>query len=154
MVIADLIPHAGAMVLLDDIVSWDDATITCRTTTHLDVANPLRRAGRLSTICAVEYALQAAALHGALRDGVPQRQGYVARLRDVALQASRLDDPAFGPLSVHATLDHAEPTGTLYTLRVTSEAGRPIATATAAIALPLPPGDGRGQGSTPLQVQP
>ena len=79
---AGLVPHAGAMVLLDRVEAWDAETVQCRARSHLDPANPLRRAGRLAACCGIEYALQAAAVHGALlAGGVAQAAGYVAALR-------------------------------------------------------------------------
>ena len=98
--IAALVPHGGAMCLLDRVLSWNTQEIACAARSHLDPANPLRRAGRLSTLCGLEYAFQAAALHGALRDGRPQLAGYVASLRDIAIRAARLDDAAHGELRV------------------------------------------------------
>lgn len=137
--IAALVPHAGAMCLLDRVLSWDAGGILCAARSHLDLANPLRRAGRLAALCGLEYALQAAALHGALRDGRPQPAGYVASLRDVALHAARLDDPAHGELRIAAMLEHGESGGMLYGLRVDAEGGAPLVEGRAIIALPCGP---------------
>src|SRR5450759_4688636 len=43
--IARLIPHAGAMCLLDGVVRRDSAQIRCVSRTHRDMENPLRAAG-------------------------------------------------------------------------------------------------------------
>lgn len=135
--IAGLLPHAGAMVLLDHIIAWDDTMLRAGSNTHLSPTNPLRRDGRLSAICGVEFALQAAALHGAMRaGGVAQRAGYVARLRDVALNIDRLDDPALGMLAIEARLEHAQPNGMLYALHIEDKNGRILIEARASIALP------------------
>ena len=132
-----MLPHAGAMVLLDAIGDWDADSITCHARSHLDQANPLRHAGRLAIICAAEYGLQAAALHGALRaGGVAQQAGYVARLRDVHLHAERLDDEAHGTLAIHARLESGQASGMIYAIAVHDQAGRPLLEARAAIALP------------------
>ena len=136
MHIAELIPHAGAMVLLDAVVRWDAGSITCTARTHLDPRNPLRRHGRLAATCGLEYALQAAALHGALRDGTPQPAGVVARMRGVALHTAYLDDPAHGTLAVSATLERSEPGGTIYILAVHAQNGAPLVEGGATIALP------------------
>ncbi len=64
--IRKLVPHAGNMCLLERVVACDAASIRCETRSHLDQSNPLRRNGHLSSICAIEYAAQAMALHGAL----------------------------------------------------------------------------------------
>ena len=137
--IAALVPHAGAMCLLDRVLSWDAESILCAARSHLDPQNPLRRAGRLAAVCGLEYGLQAAALHGALRDGRPQLAGYVAALRDVALHVSRLDDPAYGELRVAAALEQAESAGLLYAVRVDAEHGASLVTGRAVIALPRSP---------------
>ena len=133
----EMLPHAGAMVLLDAVVTWDADSIRCRSRSHLAPGNPLRRDGRLATVCGVEYGLQAAALHGAmLAGGVAQRAGYVARLRDVELHAERLDDEALGTLGIEARLERQEANGMLYALTVTDVFARPLVTARATIALP------------------
>ncbi len=136
--IAALVPHAGAMCLLHRVLAWTADEILCAARSHLDPANPLRRADRLAALCGLEYALQAAALHGALRDGRPAPAGYAASLRAVALYADRLDDPAHGELRIAATLEQAERGGLLYTLRVAAESGAPLVEGRAAIALPRP----------------
>ena len=135
--LASMLPHAGAMVLLDAVVAWDATRIHCRTRSHLLASNPLRRAGRLASICGVEYGLQTAALHGAMRaGGIPQRAGYVARLRDVTLAVDALDDEALGTLGIAATQERAEANGMLYALVITDITGRTLVAARAGIALP------------------
>ncbi len=125
------------MVLLDEVVRWDAAGILCRARSHLDPANPLRHAGRLASVCGLEYALQAAALHGALRaGGVAQPAGYVAALRTVALHADRLDEPNLGPLAVSAIMEAQEGFGMVYALEVHSAAGALLVCGRATIALP------------------
>ncbi len=135
--IAALIPHAGAMVLLDRVVRWDSESIVCAARSHLDPANPLRHAGRLACLCGVEYALQAAALHGALlADGQAQRAGYAASLRTVVMHAARLDDPALGDLSVRSVLASQESFGMVYDFAVASAAGARLVAGRFSIALP------------------
>jgi predicted hotdog family 3-hydroxylacyl-ACP dehydratase len=92
--VARLIPHAGDMCLLDGVLSWDTSRIVCVATTHLQGANPLRRAGRLGILCGVEYAAQAMALHAALSgdgDTLGPRGGFLASLRAVSCHTDRLD---------------------------------------------------------------
>lgn len=92
--IAGLIPHAGAMCLLDGVVEWDANRISCVSRSHRDADNPLRMEGRLPAVCGVEYAAQAMAVHGGLAGktaGRP-RAGYLASLRDVVCRGGRLDD--------------------------------------------------------------
>ena len=92
--LATLIPHAGAMCLLDGVVHWDAVKIRCMSRSHRDPENPLRADGQLPAVCGVEYAAQAMAVHGALAGivGARPKAGYLASLRDVACRKSRLDD--------------------------------------------------------------
>jgi predicted hotdog family 3-hydroxylacyl-ACP dehydratase len=53
-----LIPHAGAMCLLDRVESWDATHIRCVTDSHHRADNPLRQSNGLRAICGVEYAAQ------------------------------------------------------------------------------------------------
>ena len=89
-----MIPHAGAMCLLDGVVSWDENRIRCVSRSHLDTGNPLRAGGRLPAVCGIEYAAQAMAVHGGLAGktrGRP-RAGYLASVRGVTCRRERLDD--------------------------------------------------------------
>jgi len=82
------IPHAGAMCLLEKVIHYDAAVIRCETTTHQDLDNPLRNANGLPVSAALEYAAQAAAVHGNLLQAgseVP-RGGYLAVLTHVQWQ--------------------------------------------------------------------
>jgi predicted hotdog family 3-hydroxylacyl-ACP dehydratase len=135
--IAALVPHSGGMVLLNHVLSWDDSVITCWTRSHLDPTNPLRRANRLAATCGIEYALQAAALHGGLAaGGVAQPAGFLAALRDVTLHVDRLDDKAIGDLHVEARLERHEDGGSIYALELRSQAGRVLLSGRAIIAVP------------------
>ena len=94
--------------------------------------------GRLGMLCGIEYALQAAALHGALRDGAPQPPGYLAALRMSHLATGRLDDPGLGVLAAHASCDHADAAGLLYAIRLAAEDGRTLLEGRATIILTRP----------------
>lgn len=133
--IARLVPHQGAMCLLDRALRWDADHIACEAVSHRDPANPLRRGDMLPAACGLEYALQAMALHGALlAGGRPQRPGYLSSLRDVALGSGRLDTVA-GALHVAAASLAAEARGFVYRFEVSGE-GRLLLSGRAAIILP------------------
>lgn len=57
------LPHSGPMLLLNRVESWCQKSIECSAVSHNDVNNPLRINGRLSTVHAIEYGAQAAAIH-------------------------------------------------------------------------------------------
>jgi predicted hotdog family 3-hydroxylacyl-ACP dehydratase len=99
-----LIPHHGAMCLLETVEHWDESRITCQTSSHRDTTNPLRRAGQLEAICGLEYAAQAMAVHvGLLQQGKARRiaVGYLGSVKNLLLWVSRLDDVA-GTLTIQA----------------------------------------------------
>ncbi|HEY2337447.1 MAG TPA: 3-hydroxylacyl-ACP dehydratase [Burkholderiales bacterium] len=98
--IAALVPHAGAMCLLHEVLEADGERILARAISHRDPSHPLREGNALPALCGVEYAAQAMAVHGALQKGAAQ-PGMLAALRDVELAAARLDDLA-GDLMVEA----------------------------------------------------
>ena len=132
--IATRIPHAGNMVLLDTVDTWDDDHIVCRAVSHRDHANPLYVSGQLSSVCAVEYAAQAMAVHGSLLgdrrmpDRVPggaisptgkPRVGFLASVRNVRMDVARLDD-IFGVLTIEARRESGDDTRVLYGFEVRS----------------------------------
>lgn len=139
--IAARIPHAGAMCLLDRLDGWDAQHVRCRAVSHRDPANPLRTAGGLLAPCAIEYAAQAMALHGALigeEAGTAASPGFLASARGVSLHRLRLDDLP-GELLVEARREAGDARQILYGFRITHD-GRPIAEGRAAVVLntPLP----------------
>ena len=89
------------MCLLDRVESWDADTIECSATSHLAATNPLRENDRLSGACVIEYAAQAAAVHGALCAGGKTEAGMLASVRELEIHVARLDDLS-APLTVRA----------------------------------------------------
>ncbi len=88
-----LIPHAGAMCLLDELVAWDGERIRCLARSHRDRANPLRCGDELPGLCGIEYAAQAMALHGRLTvQAGTSSAGYLASVRELTCRVARLDD--------------------------------------------------------------
>jgi predicted hotdog family 3-hydroxylacyl-ACP dehydratase len=133
--IAALIPHAGAMCLLDEVVTWDGTRISCRSASHRDIANPLAEAGTLDAVCGIEYAAQAMAVHGALispADGRPA-SGYLASVREVTCHVARLDRLA-GDLDIEAEQLHAEAGRVIYRFALNSD-GRALLSGRAAVVL-------------------
>jgi len=131
--IAALLPHDGAMVLLDRALAWDENSIACSAGSHRDPDNPLRRRGGLFAVCGAEYAAQAMALHGALRDGTASRPGLLASLRSVKLYADRLDTIP-GDLTVAAECLLRRPDGFIYGISL-SGAGRLLLEGQASVVL-------------------
>jgi predicted hotdog family 3-hydroxylacyl-ACP dehydratase len=95
------------MCLLEEVVSWDEQQIRCRSVSHRAADNPLRARGQLGVACGIEYAAQTMAVHGALTGGALEAAlstappaalrverpaaGMLAALRDVEFHAATLD---------------------------------------------------------------
>ncbi len=143
--IARLIPHSGSMCLLERLQSWDATRIACIATNHRDATHPLRTASGLLVPCAIEYAAQAMALHGALigQDaGSAASPGFLASARGVQFHVLRLDDlPAASPdeLQIGAVRQSGDARQILYSFTVHHD-GRVLAEGRAAVVLntPLP----------------
>ena len=84
-----LLPHGETMCLLHAVESWDSSGIVCVAVSHCDHDNPLRRTDRLNSICGLEYAAQAMAVH----------VGLTSPLQDVA--SIRVDRTAAGGIRTH-----------------------------------------------------
>jgi predicted hotdog family 3-hydroxylacyl-ACP dehydratase len=129
-----LIPHRGAMCLLDAVFAWDESRIHALAVSHRDSANPLRSDGVLRTVNLCEYGAQAMAIHGGLlaqRDGRAATPGLLVSLRDVKLHVARIDDLS-GDLDVHAEKLLDGGTSWQYAFRV-DHAGQVLAEGRAAV---------------------
>jgi predicted hotdog family 3-hydroxylacyl-ACP dehydratase len=108
------VPHAGAMCLLDAVTQWNATSIVGQATEPTG-QHPLARTGGVPAVAAVEYAAQAAAVHGALLDDTAApRPGMLAKLSDVELA------PGFitGTVHVRADLLSRVATGCMYSFSV------------------------------------
>ena len=131
--IVALVPHQGAMCLLDQVEACDAGSIVCMATSHRDPTHPLRRDGMLPAVCGLEYALQAMALHGALTAGAAQGVGFLAALSGVVMATERLDDVA-GELRIDATALARESRGFIYGFEITG-GGRALMSGRATVVL-------------------
>ncbi|WP_211871595.1 phosphotransferase [Neoroseomonas terrae] len=131
--IARLVPHQGAMCLLDRVVSCDEERLACTAAGHRDPDHPLRRDGMLPAVCGLEYALQAMALHGALTAGAAQGAGFLAALSGVTMATERLDDVA-GELAIAVTALARESRGFIYAFEVAGD-GRLLLSGRATVVL-------------------
>jgi len=85
-----MIPHAGAMHLLDGVLFWDADRIRCLSRSHRDRQNPLRMDGRLSALGGIEYAAQPWRTRRAGGNVASRpRMGYLASLREVSCSRAR-----------------------------------------------------------------
>jgi len=112
--IAALLPHSGRMCLLESVMACDAHTIQCGATSHRDPGNPLRGIAGLDVFAGIEYAAQAAALHGAIsRNENAPRSGVLAALKNVDASRKWLHD-CTPEIRVDVTLRHADPAGGVF----------------------------------------
>jgi predicted hotdog family 3-hydroxylacyl-ACP dehydratase len=127
------------MCLLEQVVSWDAQHVRCRSGSHRATDHPLRAHGRLGSACLIEYAAQAAAVHGALlqapesrapgerfasaapadstASAAAPRAGMLASARAVELAVDRIDDIAVD-LLIEAHRLHSDERSALYAFAV------------------------------------
>lgn len=112
------VPHAGDMVLIDEVVSHDESRITCRADTGALEHHPLGRKGRLPASALAEYGAQAMAVHGSLlaADDAPPREGRLVALPELELGVTALEEPA--ELIIHAERVGGSAVGEVYEFRV------------------------------------
>jgi predicted hotdog family 3-hydroxylacyl-ACP dehydratase len=136
--LAHLIPHAGAMCLLDAVLAWDDRSIHAVSAGHARADNPLRGPRGLHAVHLAEYGAQAMALHGALRaraaGETTQRPGLLVSLREVRLDAEYVDR-LDGLLDIHAECLQADGCSAQYAFRV-QHRGAVLASGRAAVIHP------------------
>lgn len=121
--IAALIPHSGTMILLNKVLKWGDNHISCLADSHRERNNPLRNENILSSVCGVEYAAQAMAVHGALSrsDSMPGKyHGYLVSIKNLQLSVARLDDIATD-LTISAEMLMQDKEFLIYQFRILSE---------------------------------
>jgi predicted hotdog family 3-hydroxylacyl-ACP dehydratase len=120
--VAGLVPHQGAMCLLDYVESWSDDHIVCRATSHRRPDHPLRDGSRLRALCAIEYGAQAIAAHAGLLEqsaASTPSTGFLAALRDVVVTTSFLDEIA-DSIVIRAQVRLRHETGRIYDIAVTA----------------------------------
>jgi predicted hotdog family 3-hydroxylacyl-ACP dehydratase len=139
--IARRVPHAGRMCLLHTLDAWSDEHIACTAISHTAADHPLRTASGLLAPCAIEYAAQAMALHGALcaqRDDPTAKPtpGFLASMRAVTLHVARLDTMP-SPLLIEARCRVSQGTSVMYDFSVRA-GGEMVAEGRATVVLNTP----------------
>lgn len=124
--IEGLLPHHGNMFLLERVFTYDRDAIECGALSHCDPENPLRHLGKLPAHAGIEYAAQAAGVHGGLlnRDVNPlatPQMGYLAVVTNMHWTVARLDDLP-GSLHIFARRTAVTPGGRLYHVRIEHQA--------------------------------
>lgn len=131
--IAELIPHSGSMVLIDDVISWNATEIFCRSNSHRNLDNPLRAHQQLSALNLIEYGAQAVAIHGGLLNHA--KAGFLAAIRNAQFSLQRID-LLDSELMIHATATIQTEGGVIYQLHISDNQHHTLLTAQATIIHP------------------
>jgi len=106
------------MCLIDHVEHWDDGQILCQADCSRP-DHPLRSGDKLPSSVAIEYAAQAAAIHGSLLDGVNDvRPGYLVKLSKIALHSKHIEDTT-NILNISVQLISRSDLSCLYAFEVT-----------------------------------
>ena len=116
------LPHTGTMCLIEEVSSYDNEVILCRTNSHRSPENPLASKGCLSSIHAIEYAAQAIGIHGALSRNSQDKPngGYLVSVRNVQIFQDYLHTLK-KPLTIEATKSMASDALWIYTFKVSAD---------------------------------
>ncbi len=85
--VAELLPHAAPMVLVDEVVDAADGRVAARVTLRPD--SPFVEDGRVPAVVAIEYMAQTIGTYAGLRAraaGRPPRIGFLLGTRDLTLE--------------------------------------------------------------------
>jgi predicted hotdog family 3-hydroxylacyl-ACP dehydratase len=122
--LVDLVPHQGAMCLLDCVENWSGDHIVCRATSHHRPDHPLRDRSGLRGSCAIEYGAQAIAAHAGLVGRSADSKaaiGFLAAARNIVVAIARLDEIE-EPLTIRADVVLRGGTGHVYEIAVAAGA--------------------------------
>ncbi|MBE0468951.1 MAG: hypothetical protein IBX55_05485 [Methyloprofundus sp.] len=114
---AHLIPHAGSMMLIDQVDSWTDKQIHCSTQSHLASDNPLRLNNSLSVMHLIEYGAQSMAIHGGLLAD-KSSPGFLVAVRGAHFHIDSLDSIS-SALHIEASAELKIENGAVYAFRIT-----------------------------------
>lgn len=132
--IAQLLPHAGDMLLIDRVDAWDERRIRCRSDSHRKPDHPLRLEGQLSALHLIEYGAQAMGIHGGLLQG-EARPGYLAAIRNARFMIDHLD-AIDGSLYIEALALGQSEQGAIYEFDIRDAQGRLLLNARATVIHP------------------
>lgn len=110
------LPHKPPMLLLETVEAWNAESIECTASSQNDAQNPLRINGRVSSVHAMEYGAQAAAIHLSLMANAavepvaeleaysPDRVVFLGIVRDFELAEQYLDEQPGSVMQIRSDL--------------------------------------------------
>ena len=121
--ICQLVPHSGAMCLIDGVVSWDENSIECTSFSHQLPDNPLRNQEGLPVVSAIEFGAQGMAVHGGLlaKDHkLSSATAYLASVKDVQIVSDAPLDSYPDELTIRAEMIFSDQGNQVYDFAVSS----------------------------------
>lgn len=122
-----MLPHGKNMVLIDEVLSWDDESIVCQSQSHRCSKNPLMEDGKLPAAALIEYGAQAMALHEiiVLRENkidgsITSLSGVVGALKNVSFSSGDPGD-IDEALIIKAIRMLASPKGAIYRFEISAD---------------------------------
>lgn len=108
------IPHAGEMVLIDEVLEYNNNTIVAISNV-LRAANPLLCSGKWLPEVTIEYAAQCAAIHASLSESTlsADKPAFIASVKRFEIQALN-NDRSIDLLRFEVTLEMNTPLGVSY----------------------------------------
>ncbi len=114
-----LVPHAGDMLLIDEVRDWTQEAIITASRSHRKQDNPLRLNGKLSSVHLIEYGAQSMAIHCGLLTG-KAHPGFLAALRSAQFHVDDLDSVG-DELIIHANAQMQLPNGAVYQFAINDD---------------------------------
>jgi predicted hotdog family 3-hydroxylacyl-ACP dehydratase len=116
--ISALIPHGPSMCMLDEVLSYDNDYILCKTLHFARAQNPLYEVNPSNSVLFIEYAAQAAAVHAAITQSSlgKSRIAYLGAVKHVELLRMVSDNAT--PIEINARCLLNESKGAIYEIIV------------------------------------
>lgn len=122
-----MLPHGKNMVLIDEVLSWDDESIVCQSRSHRSSDNPLMENGKLPVAALIEYGAQAMAVHevivlreNKINGSITSLSGVVGALKNVSFSSGELGD-IDEALIIKAIRMLASPKGAIYQFEISAD---------------------------------
>ena len=117
--IQDLLPHGDGMCMIECVEHWEENAIVCTSANVQSNDNPLLEEKYLSSICLLEYAAQAAAIHaGLLQSGAKRtlsegHAAYVGGIKNIEVAMPQLTSE-MKDVTIEANIELLTDNGAIY----------------------------------------
>lgn len=118
--LSSLLPHGKPLLLIEEVLKWNEESIVAKTMSHTYSDNPLLKNGLLHPIHSLEYAAQVMAIHsGLLNENKKSRTMLIGGLRKLSFSRTPLNK-YLAPLTVMAKTKIHSSSGAIYQFSIMS----------------------------------